>query len=140
MNMTAIIIRVDQRSLLVRNEETSEEVLVIYRSANNFSVGERVRITYNGRMTFSIPPQITATSIERLRPVPQPEPSEIRVEVIQRGRNFLMVVNTQNRQRIRVEYTYAHHFCIGQQVVVRYNTITMSNPPRVTAADIIPVC
>lgn len=129
MNMTAIIIRVDQRSLLVRNEETSEEVLVIYRSANNFSVGERVRITYNGRMTFSIPPQITATSIERLRPVPQPEPSEIRVEVIQRG-----------RKRIRVEYTYAHHFCIGQQVVVRYNTITMSNPPRVTAADIIPVC
>lgn len=139
MNMTATVLQADRQSLLVRNEE-AEEVRVNYRNANNFSVGDRIRITFNGQMTFSIPPQITATSIERLRPAPQPVPSEVRAVVIQRGRNFLIVINMQNNQQIRVEYPYAHHFCVGQQVIVRYDTITLSNPPRVTATDIIPAC
>lgn len=139
MNMIATVIQVNPRSLLVRDEETGEEVMVFFRNAGSFSVGDRINITFNGQMTLSIPPQITATSIQILNPIP-PIASEIRAVVLQRGRNFLLVRNTQNRQQIQVEYPYAHHFCVQQQVIVRYDSITLSNPPRVTATDIIPLC
>lgn len=140
MVMTATVTEVNPQSLLVRNEETGEVVLVIFRDANRFSVGDRVRITYNGQMTFSIPPQITATAIQRLSPALRPTPREVRAVVLQRGRNSLLVQSLRDRQQLRVEYPFAHHFCVGQRVDVRYNTITMSNPPRVTATDILPVC
>lgn len=94
MTMTATVLRVNPGSLLVRNEANGEEVLVNTRSANRFSPGDRVRITHRGQMTFSIPPQITATSIQRLggAPAPPPRPtppqsalSEMRAIVLQRG-------------------------------------------------------
>lgn len=142
MNMFATVLQVDSQSLLVRDEATGEEVLVFFPNASRFSVGDRVRITHNGQMTLSIPPQITATAIERLRPTtPAPSvPSQMRAIVLQRGRNFLIVWNIQDRRQIRVEYPYAHHFCVQQQVLIRYDTITMTNPPRVTATEITPVC
>lgn len=140
MIMIATVIRVDRQSLLVRNEETGEEFLVFFRDADRFSVGDRVRITYNGQVTLSIPPQITATSIQRLGPAPQPSQRVMRAVVLQIGRNFLIVQNTRDRQQVRVEYPLARHFCVGQRVDIRYDTITLSNPPRVTATDIIPVC
>lgn len=140
MNMTATVIRVEPRSLLVRNEENGEEVLVFYRNAGNYSVGDRIRINFNGQMTLSIPPQITAISIVRLSPESQPTPSEIRAVVLQKGRDFLIVRNMQNRQQLRVQYPFAHHFCVRQQVTVRYETITLTTPPTVTATDIIPIC
>lgn len=146
MTMTATVIQVGPQSLLVRNEENNEEVLVNFRNSNRFSVGDRIRITFNGQMTFSIPPQITATSIQRLGsispapPSPQLRPSEMRAVVLQTGRNFLIVRNTRTGQQMRVEYIHAHHFCIRQQIIVRYDTITMTTPPTVTATDILPVC
>lgn len=144
MTMNATVLQVNPQSLLVRNEETGEEVLVLFNNTSSFSVGDRIRITFSGQMTLSIPPQITATSIEIIRPFPPappfPQPSEMRAVVLQKGINFLLVRNLQNRQLIRVEFPQAHHFCIQQQIIVRYDTITFSNPPRVTATDIISVC
>lgn len=141
MTITATVLEVNPNSLLVRNEANDEEVLVFTRNASQYSVGDRIIITFNGQMTFSIPPQITATSIQRLSAAPPTsQPSEMRAEVLQRGRNFLIVRNTQNRQQFRVEYQFAHHFCVRQRVVVSYDTITFDNPPRVTATDIVPVC
>ena len=139
MTMTATVIRVNRQSLLVRDEETGEEVLVNVRNTSDFSVGDRVRITYNGQMTFSIPPQITAISIQRI-PAPQPSQREMRAIVLQAGRNFLIVQNIRDRQQVRVEYPFARHFCVGQRIDIRYDTLVLSNPPRVTATDIIPVC
>lgn len=140
MTMTATVLRVEPQRLLVRDEENGQEVLVLFRNANRFSSGDRIRITFNGQMTFSIPPQITAISIERLRNDPRPTPSRMNAVVLQTGRNFLIVRNTQSRQLMRVEFPHAHHFCAGQRVNIRYDTIILSNPPRVTATDITPVC
>jgi hypothetical protein len=66
--------------------------------------------------------------------------SEVQGTVIQKGRNFITVVGTRDRRQYRVEYPYAHHFCLGQQVTVRYNGISWGNPARVSATDVAPVC
>ncbi len=50
--------------LLVRDDSSSQEVLVnTSYSARCFSAGNRIRIQYNGAMTYSLPPQISAESI-----------------------------------------------------------------------------
>lgn len=141
MIMNATVLRVDRQSLLVRDDATGEEVLVFTPNANRFSVGDRVRIIHSGQMTLSIPPQITAISIQRLGSTPsRPTPSQMRAVVLQRGRNFLIVQDIRDRRQVRVEYSFAHHFCVGQRVDVSYNTITLGNPPRVTATDVTPIC
>lgn len=143
MAMNATVIRSNRQSLLVRNEANGEEVMVFFRNANAFSPGDRIRIIFNGQMTMSIPPQISAISIQRLRPAPpspHPSPRQMRAVVLQSGRNALIVRDTRDQRQIRVEYPHAHHFCAGQRVDIRYDTITMSNPPRVSATDIFPVC
>lgn len=141
MTMTATVLEVNPRSLLVRNEANGEEVLVLTNNASQYSVGDRIRITFNGQMTFSIPPQISAQSIQRLNPAPPSSgSSEMRAEITQRGRDFLIVRNTQNRQQFRVEYPHANHFCVRQRVLIRYNTIEFTNPPTITATEITPIC
>jgi|GEM_PF-650978 len=50
--------------LLVFDYRTRQEVIVNTRAARRFRRGDHVRIRYNGRMTHSIPPQITANYIE----------------------------------------------------------------------------
>jgi len=147
MIMIATVLQVDSRSLLVRDSATGDEVLVLFSGANRFSVGDRVRISYSGEMTFSIPPQITAISIQRIQgavpppaPQPQPSPTEMRAVVLQRSRTSLLVRDNQSGRQVRVNYPYAFHFCVRQQIVVSYDTITLSNPPLVNATNITPVC
>jgi len=145
MTMYATVISTSPGSLLVRDFETNMEVRVFYRQANRFRTGDRIRITFSGAMTHSIPPQITATSIQRIQSFPRPEPRppempEIRAVVLQRNRNSLLVRDTRDNRQIRVNTPHAHHFCVGQRIVVRYDVITMGNPPQVNAADINPIC
>lgn len=146
MTMNAVIIRVQPGSLLVNDLSNNQEVLVHYRSPNCFSSGDNIKITYDGRMTFSIPPQITASSIQLIHPAAPPQPphqstpAETRVTVIQQGRGFLMVRNIRNSSLMRVNYPNAHHFCVGQRIIVKYDSIIMSNPAVINALDIIPVC
>lgn len=149
MFMDAVVISTDRNGLLVSNEANGEEVFVNTRNAGRFSPGDRIRIRFSGQMSMSIPPQITATSIQRLRPIPpviplppspQPTPNEIRAIILRRERDSLTVRDTRNRQTIHVVYPFAHHFCVNQQVIIRYDTIMLSEPPRVTAIDILPVC
>ena len=68
MTMTATVLNVRQDGLLVRNQRTGQEVQVHTRLARRFRRGDRVLIVYNGIMTMSLPPQITATRIVRLPP------------------------------------------------------------------------
>ena len=66
MIMTATVQEVWSSSLLVRDHATSQEVIALARNAGCFSPGDRVRIWYNGAMTNSLPPQISAIRIRRI--------------------------------------------------------------------------
>jgi len=144
MIMTATVIRVDSGSLLVRDLRNGMEVLVFFRNARRFSPGDRVRITYNGAMTSSIPPQITATSIQRIQgaapPPPPSRPTETRATILQRRRNSLLVRDMSNNRQLLVHFANAHHFCTGQRIIIQSDTIVMGNPPEINAIDITPVC
>ena len=66
VTMNACILRVCCCELLVCDLCSSQKVLVHTPEACCFKVGEKVCIEYNGAMTMSIPPQITATDIRRM--------------------------------------------------------------------------
>lgn len=148
MIMNATVIRVRPRNLLVRDISNNQEVQVNYSRPNRFSAGDNIRITYDGRMTFSIPPQISARSIQLThqrppdppRPPLPPMPSETRAVVTRRGLGFLLVRDLRNNRQMRVNFAHAHHFCIGQRIVVRHDAIIMNNPPEINAIDITPLC
>ena len=148
MVMMATVVRVNARTLLVRDLSSGQQVLVHWGNARSFRVGDTVRITYNGSMTFSVPPQINATSVVRampqvnpIPPMPQAQRSEIRrATVLQVGRGSLVVRNPANNQNVVVNYAFSHHFCVRQRVNVFFHSITLTNPAQVTATDITPVC
>lgn len=66
MTMTADVLEVHPESLLVRDWESGEEVQVNLSCPCRFRPGDRVTIRYDGTMTMSIPPQISAQCIRRL--------------------------------------------------------------------------
>ena len=65
--MLATVCRVQNHCLLVCDHCNNQEVVVHCSSACCFCPGERVCIHYNGVMTNSMPPQISADCIERVR-------------------------------------------------------------------------
>lgn len=141
MNATVLDI-IAREGLLVRNSDNGQQVRVNFRDTNRFTVGDNVRITYDGRMTFSIPPQITATSIQIVRPDSRPEPApiETRAIVVRKGSGFLMVRTLRNNRQIRVNYRYANHFCVGQRIIIRHSIMLPIEPPQINAIDIVPIC
>ncbi|MFR1052109.1 MAG: hypothetical protein ACOX67_02615 [Oscillospiraceae bacterium] len=66
--MIARVLRVERASLLVCDCSTEQEVVVHTGRARCFSFGDCVCIRYNGIMALSMPPQITASCIEKHRP------------------------------------------------------------------------
>lgn len=64
--MLAIVLEVRRGSLLVRDLATGQNVVVNTNNARRFQRGDRIGIWYNGIMTNSLPPQISATRIVRL--------------------------------------------------------------------------
>lgn len=64
--MYATVQQIRPCNLLVCDHSTDQEVLVHTANARCFSNGDDVCIRFNGIMTMSIPPQITATCISRL--------------------------------------------------------------------------
>lgn len=150
MIMNATVIQVRPGNMLVNDLSNNQEVFVHFRNSNRFSAGDNVRITYGGKMTFSIPPQITAKSIQLIRPTKPPspplppsrppEPAETRAIVTRRGRGFLFVRGLRDNMQMRVNYAHAHHFCVGQRIVIRHDTIVMNDPPEVNAIEITPLC
>lgn len=64
--MCAVVLEVNRDSLLVRDNQTSQEVLVRTSCTCGFQRNDRVNILYNGIMTMSIPPQINAIRISRV--------------------------------------------------------------------------
>lgn len=68
MIMNAVVIEVQPGRLLVLDLDTRQRVLVNTPEAWQWHSGDLVRIWYNGSMTRSIPPQISALGIA---PAPQ---------------------------------------------------------------------
>lgn len=66
MNMRATVLRVQRNNLLVFDHQTRQRVVVHTRRAPQFRVGNMVCIRYNGVMTLSIPPQISAINIRTI--------------------------------------------------------------------------
>lgn len=66
MLMCATVMEVNDNSLLVRDNATSQEVIVNKSCVCNFHVNDRVGIVYNGIMTMSLPPQINASRIFKM--------------------------------------------------------------------------
>jgi len=148
--MTGTVLSIEPRTLTVRNEETGEAVVVNFNNPRRFNVGDRVRITYNGIMTASEPPQITASNIQVIQapffprppspPVFTPIPREIRAQIIRREHNFLIVRNTANNQILRADTRDARFFCPGRFVTITFNHIIPGLPPRMDVIEVLPIC
>ncbi len=68
VTMLATVVRAWGSQVLVTDNSNGQEVLVnTNNSTGNLSAGDQVRIVYDGVMTASIPPQISAQSICVLR-------------------------------------------------------------------------
>lgn len=65
MIMNAEVLGVENGFLMVLDKSSDQEVAVNTRCLN-FNVGERIKIIYNGIMTFSLPPQINACRIIKI--------------------------------------------------------------------------
>jgi len=235
ITMIAEVIDVYPDGLMVMDKQNGQTVQVHAQDIECFSPGEWVCILYNGQMTHSIPPQITALSIESLhdappmpagapltyepsvpaaaaptrnqeiytnstqrwdavsprtsetpvsplasnitqpsannnaaplaesnsltQPIPAPEsvpypnpdlilapseeyeepPFEVRGVIVQKGPDFFIIRNRQYGL-LRINYEYAHHFCVRQRVLVKYYISTLSQPPQIPAIDVIPIC
>ena len=66
MIMTATVLSTQRDNLLVFDFSNRRQVQVNTNGASRFCPGDLVRIRYNGAMTMSIPPQISATGIVRI--------------------------------------------------------------------------
>lgn len=66
--LQAIVLNVSNASLLVCDLSSRQQVIVHTAQARCFCPGERICIRFNGVMTASIPPQISALCIDRLCP------------------------------------------------------------------------
>lgn len=68
VTMLATVVRAWGSQVLVTDNSNGQEVLVnTNNSTSNLNAGDQVRIVYDGIMTASIPPQISAQSICVLR-------------------------------------------------------------------------
>ncbi|MCI8303015.1 MAG: hypothetical protein HFF52_00135 [Lawsonibacter sp.] len=68
VTMLATVVQAWDSQVLVTDNSNGQEVLVnTQNSTGNLIAGDQVRILYNGIMTASIPPQISADSICVLR-------------------------------------------------------------------------
>lgn len=61
--MCATVLEISDNRLLVRDSRTDQEVVVNTSCRCDLRAGDRIRIIFNGAMTMSLPPQISADRI-----------------------------------------------------------------------------
>lgn len=147
MILNGVVLRVNPGNLLVRDLGNGQEVLVHFHDSRRFSAGDCVRIIFRGAMTFSIPPQITAASIQRTQcrrpepPAPQrPGMSEMRAVILERRHGSLLVRDMSNNRQFIVHTPHSQHFCPRQRIIIKYDSIVMNNPPEIRAAELAAIC
>ena len=64
--MRAQVVEVQEDALLVCDQSTGQQVQVHTSCAHCYAAGDHICIHYNGAMTNSIPPQISADCIHKV--------------------------------------------------------------------------
>ncbi|MDR1753747.1 MAG: hypothetical protein LBR74_02430, partial [Eubacterium sp.] len=138
MTMTATILNVNSNSLLVRDSSNNQEVLVFYTS-ENLRPDDKVKITYNGLMTRSFPPQITADYIQRIGS-PVPVTSQMWGIVLQVFKDYFTVWDYTENRVVQVDFPGANRRGLrtGLPVTITYDSISFDDPPFVTAVNVTP--
>lgn len=64
VTMTGTVVQAEGSQVLIQDSSTGQEIMVNTNySTSNLAAGYLVRVVYDGAMTTSIPPQISAESI-----------------------------------------------------------------------------
>ena len=122
----ATVLEVNPDSLLVR-DSSGQEILVYTRNAQQFTPGDFVRIIYNGAMTLSLPPQISAIFVTLVR-----RGARVCGEILSLGRDSFVLRDAEGAH-FQVNWEDADSLSAGDNVCVRYDgTMSRSIPPQIT--------
>lgn len=129
-SICGVVLSVDQGFFLMQDNDGGE-IHVNYPDTYALAPGESVCVQYNGQMTASIPPQISAISVEH------PRENEIVCGEIQSIGNEYFMLLTDDSQEIRVNYPLAYEWAPEQIVCVEYDgRMTRSIPPQISAISV----
>ena len=122
----ATVLEVNPDSLLVR-DNSGQEILVYTRNAQQFTPGDFVRIIYNGAMTLSLPPQISAIFVTLVR-----RGAQVCGEILSLGRDSF-VLRDADGAHFQVNWEDTYSLAAGDTVCVQYDgQMTRSIPPQIT--------
>ena len=122
----ATVLEVNPDSLLVR-DSSGQEILVYTRNAQQFTPGDFVRIIYNGAMTLSLPPQISAIFVTLVR-----RGAQVCGEILSLGLDSFVLRDAEGAH-FQVNWEDADSLSAGDNVCVRYDgTMSRSIPPQIT--------
>ena len=126
----ATVLEVNPDSLFVR-DTTGQEILVYTRNAQQFTPGDFVRIIYNGAMTLSLPPQISAIFVTLVR-----RGARVCGEILSIGQGNFLLADAEGGE-IQVNFQNAFTFAPGDTVCVQYNgKMSRSIPPQITGITV----
>ncbi|MDR0928232.1 MAG: YobA family protein [Oscillospiraceae bacterium] len=148
--MTATLIEIDETGYLALQED-GQEVRILFDENTQFDLlfevaaGDRIEVTYDGRMTRSLPPQITAQRVAAADPylvaagdADDPSCREIvtLIEIDETG----YLARQEDGQEMRILFTENTRFELpfaataGDRIAVIYDgRMTRSLPPQITA-------
>ncbi len=122
----ATVLETNPDSLLVR-DSSGQEILVYTRNARQFTPGDFVRIIYNGAMTLSLPPQISAIFVTLVR-----RGARVCGEILSLGRDSF-VLRDADGAHFQVNWEDTYSLSAGDTVCVQYDgRMTRSIPPQIT--------
>ena len=122
----ATVLETNPDSLLVR-DSSGQEILVYTRNARQFTPGDFVRIIYNGAMTLSLPPQISAIFVTLVR-----RGARVCGEILSLGRDSF-VLRDADGAHFQVNWEDTYSLSAGDTVCVQYDgQMTRSIPPQIT--------
>lgn len=132
------ILEVQEDGLLIK-DETQGEVLVlisdetVQETGYELGVGDYVYVDYNGQMTRSLPPQVTAGRI-----VSHKLEGDV-VEVYAEENALLLYGSDGNEYRINLPEAWEDETFDAQRAIVYYDgAATLSLPPQVSAGLVLP--
>lgn len=132
------ILEVQEDSLLIMDEAQGEVLVLIsdetvQETGYELGVGDYVYVDYNGQMTRSLPPQVTAGRI-----VSHKLEGDV-VEVYAEENALLLYGSDGNEYRINLPEAWEGETFDAQRAIVYYDgAATLSLPPQVSAGLVLP--
>lgn len=101
-------------------------------------LGDTIEVGYNGQMTFSIPAQVTAQTIEVIKAI------ELTGEIVEINEDGILVQTAEMQVLVKVdaetayEMAETHELAVGDSITVVYDGVmTMSLPAQIYAQKIV---